>query len=86
MQKFRKILCMPIHKKGPKNNVKNYRPINIAATLCNLVEKIMCLQMTYFWEQNNLLNINQYGFRKNHSVGQLINNLKKYLTRKSQKI
>ena len=84
-ESFRNIKSMPVFKKGNPNDVKNWRPISVANWACNLLEKIMCLQMTDFWEKKRLLNWRQFGFRKHHSVGQLINCLKKDFYNRGQK-
>ena len=74
-----------IHFQGSKSEVKNYRPINVASTFVNLEEKMMNIQMYNFWCEKGILHNMQFGFRKNHSVGQLINSAKKDLIRKDKK-
>ena len=85
MKSFRDIKSMPVFKKGNPQILKNWRPISVANWACNLLEKVMCIQMTEFWEKKNLLNWRQFGFRGNHSVGQLINSLKKEFYKRNEK-
>ena len=84
-KRFRVVKAMPVYKKGNPQDVKNWRPIQIANWACNLLEKVMCLQMTEFWERKGLLGKNQFGFRAHHSVGQLINALKREFFRRGSK-
>ena len=85
IERFREVKAMPVFKKGDPKNIKNWRPIQIATWSCNLIEKIMCIQMTQFWEKKGLLKKNQYGFRSNRSVGQLINEMRKEFLKRGQK-
>ena len=85
LESFREVKAMPVFKKGNPKDVKNWRPIQIASWCCNLLEKIMCLQMTKFWEKKGLLGKNQYGFRANRSVGQLINEMRKEFIKRKAK-
>ena len=50
------------------SQIKSYRPIAITSTICKLMEKIIANRLMWYLENNNLLNINQSGFRTNHST------------------
>ena len=58
---------IPVHKKGPKNNIENYRPI---ATLCStskiferlILNRILELE---FSNKVDLTGKQQHGFKKN---------------------
>ncbi|KAK3101483.1 hypothetical protein FSP39_003928 [Pinctada imbricata] len=63
----------PIHKKGAKHNVSNYRPISLTSIMCKSLEKIIRDQIMSYMESNNLFTEHQHGFRSGHScVTQLI--------------
>ena len=40
----------PLHKKGDKQNIKNYRPISILLVFSNILEKLMFNRITAFLE------------------------------------
>ena len=63
----------PIHKKGPKHQVGNYKPISLTSILCKILERIIPDCLVDHMETNNLFTIHQHGFRKGRScVTQLI--------------
>ncbi|KAK3098476.1 hypothetical protein FSP39_019799 [Pinctada imbricata] len=63
----------PLHKKGPKHNSSNYRPISLTSIICKLMEKIVRDALMSYMEENQLFTVHQHGFRKKHScVTQLI--------------
>lgn len=63
----------PIHKKGPKHNVSNYRPISLTSILCKIMEKLIRDSIMDHMEENRLFTKHQHGFRKGKScVTQLI--------------
>mgnify|MGYP001796090288 CR=1 FL=1 len=57
----------PIHKKEEKNIVENYRPISILPIYAKLFERIIFNTLYNFFEKNDILNINQSGFRSGDS-------------------
>ncbi|MBS0018978.1 MAG: reverse transcriptase family protein [Candidatus Sulcia muelleri] len=59
---------IPIHKRGPRDDCANYRPISIVPTLSKVLERLIHEQLSSFLESNKLLSKNQYGFRPNHST------------------
>lgn len=59
---------VPIHKKGPKNLVSNYRPISKQATVLKIMEKIVISQLTRYLNHFSLFSNKQYGFRPGFSV------------------
>ena len=50
---------IPVHKKGYKQIVDNYRPISLLAIFGKIFEKLLFNSIMDFPEQNNLLNSNQ---------------------------
>ena len=63
----------PIHKKGDKQVIKNYRPISLLPICSKLFEKIVFKHLYNFLNSNALLTKNQSGFRPGDStINQLI--------------
>lgn len=80
----------PIHKKGDKQLLSNYRPISILHTMSKILEKAMYDQLYSYFEQNNLFSDKQFGFRKKKStieaVQQLLDNIFKAFENKETAI
>lgn len=70
---------IPIHKKGSKNDPANCRPIVIIPFLAKIFEVILKDQITNHFEQNNLFNPYQFGFRAKQSTILAINSLIKII-------
>ena len=65
---WKKAKIIPIHKKGDRKIMKNYRPVsllNVAGMVC---ERIVCMQIEDFFERNSLFGEFQFGFRKQKST------------------
>ena len=58
---------IPVHKKGDKQIVNNYRPVSLLPIFGKILEKLIFNSIMNFLEENNLLNSNQSGFRLNDS-------------------
>ena len=65
---WKEAIVVPILKKGLKTDVNNYRPISCLVAASKVLEKIVCDQVTRFFEINNLLPNNQHGFRAARST------------------
>ena len=61
-------MVIPIHKKGSKLEVGNYRPISLLSNINKLLEKIIHERTYSFLEKYNCLYKYQFGFRKKHSI------------------
>ena len=59
---------VPIHKKDDPSLIENYRPISILPAISKILEKIAYNRLYKFLTDNNLLNTNQFGFRKGYST------------------
>ena len=66
---------IPLYKKGPKDQMLNYRPILLLITLSKLLEKCMYTRLYKFMTKNNIFYEGQYGFHNKHSCEQAIQNL-----------
>ena len=58
---------VPIHKKGPKTDPTNYRPVSLTPHEIKIFERSLRNKLVFYFESNNILNQNQHGFRKNFS-------------------
>jgi hypothetical protein len=63
----------PLLKKGPKQQVTNYRPISLTSIICKSMEKFVKDSLMNHMESNQLFTNDQHGFRKGRScIAQLI--------------
>ena len=64
---------IPIHKKGPKSNIENYRPIANLCSVTKIFEKLILKRMQKLETLNNtdLTGKNQHGFKKQKSTATL---------------
>ena len=58
----------PIFKSGDKTVISNYRPISVLPAISKVLEKLANSQLNEYLDENNLLNNNQFGFRKFRST------------------
>ena len=61
-----------IHKKDSQFDCGNYRPISLLSQPSKLLESLVCKQMDFFPEHNNLFSNSQRGFRKGRSTELLL--------------
>ena len=59
---------IPLYKKDSKEECSNYRPISLLMHINKVFEKLIHRRLYRFLQKNNVLNQNQYGFRKNSST------------------
>ena len=53
---------IPIHKKGDKQNVKNYRPVSLLPICGKLFGRLIFNEMFIYFSSNKLIFKNQSGF------------------------
>ena len=64
---------VPIHKKGDKQTLKNYRPVSLLPICGKILERLMFNEMFKFFIENELISSNQSGFKPGDScVNQLV--------------
>jgi len=56
-----------LHKKGPKDLAKNYRPISLTSICSKVLEHIVYSSISNFLDDNQILTPHQHGFRSGHS-------------------
>ena len=70
---WKKANIIPIHKKGSKNLLENYRPISLLPNFSKIFEKCIYNSMYSYFECNNLFTSCQSGFHKHDScVSQIL--------------
>ena len=58
----------PLFKSGDKSLFNNYRPISLLPSLSKIFERVIFDQLLAYFTNNNLLCLNQFGFRPGHST------------------
>ena len=64
---WRHALVSPIFKKGEQYDPINYRPVSLTSIPCKLLEHIIVSNLMQHFEDNEILNDRQHGFRKGRS-------------------
>jgi hypothetical protein len=76
----------PIYKKGARTEISNYRPISVLSSFSKIFEEVIFNRLLTYVSQNNNLDADQYGFRKQCSTEtatfNLTNNILQALDRK----
>lgn len=67
-QRLKEAMVKPIYKKGSKENIDNYRPISLLSNVNKIFERIIFDKLMQFFEANNILLKQQYGFRQGKST------------------
>ena len=73
---WKKSNIIPVHKKGDKQIIDNYRHVSLLPICGKIFEKLLCNSIFKFLDDNNLLRSNQSGFRPSDSCEhQLLSNV-----------
>ena len=67
-QSLKHATVIPIYKKGPKDDIANYRPISLLSTYSKIFEKLMKKFLLSFLTAKSIINQDQYGFRQGLST------------------
>ena len=65
---WKEAVVTPVHKKGDKMLLENYRPVSCLPAAAKLLELVACTQTSEYMEKNNLLPTSQHGFRQKRST------------------
>jgi len=57
---------VPIHKRGERSVVKNYRPVSLTSVVCKQMEHAIAVYIQV-WEDRDWLYEGQHGFRPGYS-------------------
>ena len=69
---------IPLHKKGPRDQVGNYRPISLLPIFGKILEKLMFNRIYSFITDKKILSPSQFGFQVNKSTEQAILKLQSF--------
>lgn len=72
-------IVRPIYKKGNKKDYDSYRPITILPVLDKICEKYISKEIHTFYNKNNILSCDQYGFQANKSTTLLLSNFTDFI-------
>jgi len=59
---------IPVFKKGDIKQMSNYRPISLLSVFNKILEKVVYDRLINFFNKFDVINKNQFGFRKAHST------------------
>ena len=59
---------IPLYKANDKTLLLNYRPIALLPSVSKIFENVMLDKISNYFIDNNLLSMQQYGFRAEHST------------------
>jgi hypothetical protein len=79
---WKSALVTPIHKKGPKSMINNYRPVSVTSCCCRILERIVNNKLLTYTSQYGLLNDSQHGFRRRRSTDSILITFFEYVTDK----
>ena len=65
---------IPSHKKGPTNDVNNYRPISLSV-FSKILENLMVVRLTTYLELYEIIYPNQFGFRQGYSTSKSLKSI-----------
>ena len=70
---WKKANVVPVHKKGDKQCLKNYRPVSLVPICGKILERLIFNEMFRFFIENNFISSNQSGFKPgDSSINQLL--------------
>ena len=65
---FKLANVIPIHKKDSVISMNNYRPISLLSSFSRILEKRVYKRLVNFIDKYNILYVNRFGFREQHST------------------
>lgn len=85
-RQFKNAKVIPILKPGKDFKLpSSYRPISMLSILDKIFEKIILARVSEFVEANNIINREQFGFRKGHSTVHQIKRVVNIVTENKKK-
>jgi hypothetical protein len=67
-EKLKSSKIIPIHKKGNKKLIGNYRPIALLPIISKILEKLICNRLVNYFEKFLIFSSQQHGYRNNRST------------------
>ena len=65
---FKLANVIPIHKKDSMICMNKYRPISLLSSFSRILEKLVHKRLVNFIDKYNILYVNPFGFREQHST------------------
>ena len=72
LHEWKKANVVPVHKRGNKQSLKNYRSISLLPICSKIFERLTYNEMFKFYTENNFISPNQSKFRSEDSCDQLL--------------
>lgn len=76
---FKLAIVKPLHKKGDKHSMNNYRPVSLLPVFSKILEKVMHKRLIDFLNNNKVINKCQFGFTRNMSTTLAFNNFLQHI-------
>ena len=73
--RWKQLNTVLLYKKGDKTDVKNYRPVGLANTICKLWTRILTVAISRTCEEAKTLHYSQVGFRAHRNALQQLDML-----------
>jgi len=64
---WKRATVIPIHKRGDRSLVTNYRPVSLTSVVCKQMEHAITSYLRQVWDKNDWMYEGQYGFRPGYS-------------------
>jgi hypothetical protein len=64
---WKKATVIPIHKRGDRLLVTNYRPVSLTTVVCKRMEHVIASYLRQVWDKNDCLYEGQHGFGPGYS-------------------
>ena len=72
---WKEAIVKPLHKKGPKTDLKNFRPVSLLCISGMILEAVVKDQLQNYLEQTGKLRNFQFGYRRNRSTATAVNTM-----------
>ena len=72
---WKEAIVQPLHKKGSREELKNFRPVSLLCVSGMILEAVVKEQIEIHLESNNLLGEFQFGYRRNKSTATAVNTM-----------
>ena len=72
---FKQAILVPIHKKGSKTDMSNYRPISLISNVAKVFEHALRDRLTSFLTNEKIVDPSQFGFTQGKNTEDAINKL-----------
>ena len=69
----------PLHKRGSKSDLQNYRPISVLTSFKKILETFIKKCLLKFWNKYNVFTATQFGFRENYSTTLVVTQFCEYI-------